>query len=95
MASGSICSHCSAHAQGDARLPCRGLQIGADGTAALGDVIVSVAGQPVTGVDDVLAALEQYSIGETVPLGIKRGADVILLEVPLFMNAEDLRKLPG
>ena len=63
---------------------CRGLTSGADGTVGVGDVIVSVAGQPVVGVDDVNSAMEQFNVGDTVALGIKRGADVVLVNVPLL-----------
>jgi S1-C subfamily serine protease len=41
------------------------------------DLIVSVDGEPVTGVDDISRILDHEHIGRTVKLGIVRGEDII------------------
>ena len=64
----------------------RGLTQAADGTVSIGDIIVSVGGQPVVGVDDVHSAMEAYSVGQHVALGIKRGREVLTVMVPLLQE---------
>ena len=63
---------------------CRGISINAEGSPVIGDIVVSVGGQQVVGVDDLNAAIEQFSLGDTVPLGVRRGRDVIIINVPLL-----------
>ena len=49
-----------------------------------GDVIVSIAGNPVKAIEDVIAYLAlNTSPGDTVTIGINRGGELIDLEVEL------------
>ena len=46
-----------------------------DGSIALGDLITHVDGQPVQQVEDLLSAIEERQVGDTVQLTIDRGCD--------------------
>jgi S1-C subfamily serine protease len=50
----------------------RGSRIGSDGRLVPGDVILSVAGQPVDSVPRLLARLDDYRVGNEVALAILR-----------------------
>ncbi|KAK9801377.1 hypothetical protein WJX73_003060 [Symbiochloris irregularis] len=69
---------------GAAQAGLRGLHQDATGNIRIGDIIVSVGSQPVARVEDVVAAVEQFSIGDQVPLGVRRGSQVISVSVPLL-----------
>jgi S1-C subfamily serine protease len=50
----------------------RGSRIGPDGTLVPGDLILSVAGQPVDSVPRLLARLDDHRVGDEVALGLLR-----------------------
>jgi len=50
-----------------------------------GDIIVSVNGQKIESVARLLATLDDYRIGNTVRLGVKRGKK--LIEIPVRLQA--------
>ena len=50
----------------------RGTRLKADGGIIAGDVIVEVAGSPVTGINELIDRLEQFNIGDQVKLLIYR-----------------------
>jgi S1-C subfamily serine protease len=50
-----------------------------------GDVIVSVNGKKIESVARLLATLDDYRIGETVRLGVKRGTK--LMDIPVRLQA--------
>ena len=54
-----------------------------DGKVIMGDIIVALAGKPVTTVDELLEALEQRQPGETVAVTILRGDQKIEQQVTL------------
>ena len=54
----------------------------------MGDIVVSVGPQQVVGVDDLHAAVEQFSLGDTVPLGIRRDGEVVVINVPLLKELD-------
>ena len=63
---------------------CRGITLNEEGSPVIGDIVVSVGGQQIVGVDDLNSAIEQFSVGDTVPLGVRRGREVITINVPLL-----------
>jgi S1-C subfamily serine protease len=54
-----------------------------------GDIIVSVNGKKIESVSRLLATLDDYRIGTTVRLGVKRGNQ--LIEVPVRLQAASER----
>ncbi len=60
-----------------------GVKVGDDGTVAPGDLIVAVGGKPVTTVGGLVGRLDDYKVGETVPLDIRRGGSTVKVEVTL------------
>ncbi len=70
---------------GAAKAGLRPTRRGADGSFALGDVIVGVAGAKVANYDDLVSALEKQQIGDTVEVRVVRdGAE---LAVPVTLSA--------
>jgi S1-C subfamily serine protease len=61
----------------------RPAQLTADGGFIPGDIIIAVAGRPVSRVPELLAALDRYDPGATVGLTILRGGRSITLDIPL------------
>ena len=57
--------------------------IGPDGAIVAGDVIVSLADREVASVDDLLDALDERSVGETIELGIWRDGRRVAIDVTL------------
>jgi S1-C subfamily serine protease len=60
-----------------------GMRRAADGRITLGDIIVSVGGNPVRGTDDFLNALEQYRPGDVVEVQTLRGKEPRKFQVRL------------
>lgn len=60
-----------------------GLRMERSGRARLGDVIVSVDGQPVRDPNDLLKALDQKEVGEGVVIGVRRDGAVREVRVEL------------
>jgi S1-C subfamily serine protease len=63
----------------------RAAKISREGEFFGGDVIVSVNGKKIESVSRLLATLDDYRIGNTVRLGVKRGSE--LIEVPVRLQA--------
>jgi S1-C subfamily serine protease len=63
----------------------RAAKISREGEFFGGDIIVSVDGKTVESVSRLLATLDDYRIGNTVRLGVKRGNQ--LIEVPVRLQA--------
>lgn len=55
------------------------------GNIILGDVIVAVDGKPIKGKSDLLRVLDDYGVGDTVTLTIRRGTETI----PVALSLED------
>ena len=70
----------------------RGLDRDAAGNVRIGDVIVSVGSQPIVRVEDLVAAVEQFNIGDQVPLGIRRGSQMVDIIVPLLREVDSVRR---
>jgi S1-C subfamily serine protease len=60
-------------------------RISREGEFIGGDIIVSVNGKKIDSVSRLLATLDDYRIGDTVRLGVKRGTK--LIEVPVRLQA--------
>ena len=65
-------------------LLCRGCYRDAAGNIRMGDIIISVGKKAIVQLEDLIAAVEQFSIGDQVPLGIRRGNDHLTVLVPLI-----------
>jgi S1-C subfamily serine protease len=63
----------------------RAAKISREGEFFGGDIIVSVNGKKIESVSRLLATLDDYRIGNTVRLGVKRGKQ--LIEVPVRLQA--------
>jgi len=63
----------------------RAAKISRDGEFFGGDVIVSLNGKQIESVSRLLATLDDYRIGNTVRLGVKRGNQ--LIEIPVRLQA--------
>lgn len=53
----------------------KAMKLNSDGTSVLGDLIMSVDGQAVRQVEDLLSAIEEKSEGQVVTLTVQRGCD--------------------
>jgi len=63
----------------------RAARISRDGEVVRGDVIVSVNGKRIDSVARLLLAMDDYRVGDTVRLGVRRGGK--LLEIPVRLEA--------
>jgi S1-C subfamily serine protease len=61
----------------------RGMQ-SAWGRMVLGDVIMAVGGQRVACVEDLISAIERFSVGDQVPLTVRRDGRSLDVQVPLL-----------
>jgi S1-C subfamily serine protease len=61
----------------------RGTRRDAQGNLLLGDVIVGIANHPVESTDDLMQALDQHQVGETVSVSIMRDGQRLSLSVTL------------
>ncbi|HQQ77875.1 MAG TPA: trypsin-like peptidase domain-containing protein [Thermoanaerobaculia bacterium] len=68
---------------GAAKAGLRGTRRERDGSIALGDVVVGVAGKRVASYDDLVSALEKQKIGDTVPVRVLRDGREITVDVTL------------
>ena len=66
---------------GAAKAGLRGTRRERDGSIALGDVVVGVAGKRVASYDDLVSALEKQKIGDTVPVRVLRDGREITVDV--------------
>lgn len=71
-------------------LHCRGTQTGF-GKVVLGDVITAVGGQRIVSVEDLVSAIEQFSIGDRVPLTIRRDGRQLDIQVPLLAEQKAVK----
>lgn len=62
---------------------CRGFSVNAAGEPKPGDLIVAVGGERVQSSEDVLAIVEQFSIGDQVPVTLQRGSQQVVVNVAL------------
>jgi len=62
----------------------RAARIAADGTFLAGDVIIGVDGRGVTGVGELLGRLDDYKVGDTVKLQVRRNGSTV--EVPVTLQ---------
>jgi S1-C subfamily serine protease len=62
----------------------RAARIAPDGTFVAGDVIVGLDGRGVTGVGELLARLDDYKVGDTVRLEVRRDDGTV--EVPVTLQ---------
>ena len=70
----------------------RGLGRAATGHLRLGDIIVSVGSQPIVKLEDLVAAVEQFNVGDQVPLGLKRGNEVVNVNAPLLREVSAMSR---
>jgi S1-C subfamily serine protease len=77
----------------------QGVELDGFGNVYLGDVIVSVGGSKVGSVEDLVAYVETFSVGDQVPLvvhryggkaGAGKGFEVLQLAVPLLTEVKNL-----
>ena len=54
------------------------------GKMVLGDVITAVGGQRVACVEDLIADIERFSVGDQVPLTVQREGRALGVQVPLL-----------
>ncbi|WP_367383782.1 S1C family serine protease [Roseobacter sp. HKCCD6544] len=66
-----------------ARARLRPTQVTSDGRIALGDVIVSLNGEPIEDSSELQEALDRHSVGETIELGVIREGERIAVSVTL------------
>jgi S1-C subfamily serine protease len=62
----------------------RSARMAADGTFVAGDIIVGVDGKSVTGVGELLGRLDDYKVGDTVRLSVRRDGGTV--EVPVTLQ---------
>jgi S1-C subfamily serine protease len=62
----------------------RSARMAADGTFVAGDIIVGVDDQAVTGVGELLSRLDDYKVGDTVRLAVRRDGGTV--EVPVTLQ---------
>jgi S1-C subfamily serine protease len=62
----------------------RAARIAPDGTFVAGDVIVGLEGRGITGVGELLGRLDDYKVGDTVKLALRR--DGATIEVPVTLQ---------
>ena len=76
---------------------CSGCKISRDWQRTIGDVIVQVGMQEVESTEDFVDILKQFSVGDVVPITVKRGKKFkkrIPILVPYLHVAEYTSKLP-
>lgn len=69
-------------------LTCRGSGMNAAGEPVPGDLIVAVGGERVQSSEDVLAIVEQFSVGDQVPITLQRGSQQIQVNAPVVEMPE-------
>lgn len=62
---------------------CRGCVTQADGEAKIGDMITAVGGERVTSSEDVIGIVEQFSVGDQVPMTLHRRNSEMTVNVPV------------
>ena len=62
---------------------CRGSSLNERGEPVPGDLIIAVGGERVQSSEDVLAIVEQFAIGDQVPMTLQRGNQQLQVNVPI------------
>lgn len=62
---------------------CRGFSVNAAGEPVPGDLVVAVGGERVQSSEDIAAIVEQFSVGDQVPVTLLRGREEVAVNVPL------------
>lgn len=62
---------------------CRGFSVNAAGEPVPGDLVVAVGGERVQSSEDIAAIVEQFSVGDQVPVTLLRGRKEVAVNVPL------------
>jgi S1-C subfamily serine protease len=57
-----------------------------------GDIIIAMGGRPISGMDDLIALLEEYSVGDDVPLTVIRDGDQMDVTVTLAERPTSVRQ---
>jgi S1-C subfamily serine protease len=60
---------------------CRGFSYNAAGEPVPGDLIVAVGGERVQSSEDILAIIEQFNVGDMVPITVLRGRKQLVVNV--------------
>ena len=60
----------------------------ASGEPVPGDLIVAVGGERVHSSEDVLAIVEQFSVGDQVPITLQRGSQRVQVNAPVVEMPE-------
>lgn len=63
---------------------CRGFSENAAGEPVPGDLIIAVGGERVQSSEDIAAIVEQFSVGDQVPVTLLRGRQEVIMNVPLI-----------
>ena len=66
---------------------CSGCEVSRGGHPTIGDVIVEVGGEHIASSEDVLGIVEQFSVGDQVPITVMRGKEKVTVIVPLLPDA--------
>ena len=69
-------------------LVCRGFAANAAGERMPGDLVVAVGGERVNSSEDVLAIIEQFAVGDQVPITLQRGSQQVVVNVPVLEGSE-------
>jgi S1-C subfamily serine protease len=66
--------------------------LNAAGEPTPGDLVVAVGRERVNSSEDILAIVEQFSVGDQVPLTIQRGNQTLVVNVPVVEISDRPRK---
>ena len=62
----------------------KGLTLSVDGGVTIGDIIISIDGQPMNDIDDLYRQLDKKQIGETIQIELYRGGKNVTVPVKLL-----------
>ena len=63
---------------------CRGLQTASAGQTLVGDIVTAVGGLHIGTTEDLASAVEQFNVGDQIPLTIQRDGERLQVIVPLL-----------
>eukprot|EP00892_Ulva_mutabilis_P010674 jgi/Ulvmu1/797/UM010_0171.1 len=75
--------HAVEPASGAEQAGIRGFSVNAAGEPVPGDLIIAVGGEKVQSSEDIAAIVEQFSVGDQVPVTLLRGRAEVVINVPL------------
>lgn len=61
----------------------KGVTVTPEGTVEPGDIIVGIGGKPVTSIGALIGRLDDFKVGDTVKLDVRRGSDTVSVSVTL------------